>query len=67
MTSATELPATHADHPKADSTIHAIELVRLSNAANIRERLQRVGFRMLSLSLADTALTLIVLWPLAGA
>ena len=48
------------------TAIHAIELVRLSNAGNIRERLQRVGFRTLSLSLAHTALTLIVLWPLAG-
>ena len=47
------------------SSIHAIELFRLSNAANVRERLQRVGFRMLGLSLAHMAVTVIVLWPLA--
>lgn len=45
--------------------VHAFELLRLSSAANVRERLQRVGFRMLGISLAHMALTILVLWPLA--
>jgi hypothetical protein len=44
----------------------AIELFRLSNAANVREPLQLVGFRMLGLSLAHMVLTVIVVWPLAS-
>ena len=45
--------------------IHALELMRLSSAENVRERLQRVGFRMLAISLAHMALAILVLWPLA--
>lgn len=45
--------------------IHAFELRRLSSAAHVRERLQRVGFRMLGISLAHMALVILVLWPLA--
>ena len=45
--------------------IHALELRRLSSAAHVRERLQRVGFRMLGISLAHMALVILVLWPLA--
>ncbi len=46
------------------SAIHGIELGRLASPQNIRERLQRVGFRTLAVSLAHTILTVIVLWPL---
>lgn len=45
------------------SVIHGIELRRLASLQNIRERLQRVGLRMLAVSLAHTLLTIIVLWP----
>lgn len=45
------------------SLIHALELRRLASPQDIRERLQRVGIRMLAVSFAHTLLTVLVLWP----
>jgi hypothetical protein len=44
------------------SAIHATDLRHLSSPANLRERLQRVGFRLLGLSLLHMALTVAALW-----
>jgi hypothetical protein len=47
------------------SAVHAVELVRLASPSNVRERLQRVGLRMLAYSLAHMAIAVAALWSFA--
>lgn len=46
------------------SLTHVFELTRMANSKHVRERLQRVGWRLLSVSLAHMALTIGGIWPL---
>ena len=48
------------------TAIHAIELWRLGKPEVVRERLQRVGVRMLGLSIAHSVLAIVALWPMAS-